>query len=51
MIIVHLIFCYVQTDMLEVKEAFKNKFGKTLGNMIRDDCSGNYKTILLALIN
>ncbi|XP_071795431.1 annexin A13-like isoform X1 [Asterias amurensis] len=46
-----IIISHCETDMLEVKEAFKNKFGKTLGNMIRDDCSGNYKTILLALIN
>ncbi|XP_038052861.1 annexin-B12-like [Patiria miniata] len=46
-----LVISHCETDMLEIKEAFKNKFGKTLGNMIRDDCSGNYKTVLLALIN
>jgi len=46
-----LIISHCEIDMLEIKEAFRNKFGKTLGNMIRDDCSGNYKTILLALIN
>ncbi|XP_022096476.1 annexin A4-like [Acanthaster planci] len=34
-----LVISHCQTDMLEIKEAFKNKFGKTLGNMIRDDCS------------
>ncbi|XP_072045541.1 annexin A13-like [Amphiura filiformis] len=46
-----IIITHCEVDMLEIKEAYRNKYSKTLGNMIRDDCSGNYKNILLALIN
>lgn len=46
-----IIMTHCETDMLEIKEAFKNTYGRTLGNMIRDECSGNYKNVLLALIN
>lgn len=46
-----IVMTHCEVDMLEIKEAFRNKYGKTLGNMIRDDCSGNYKNVLLALIN
>ncbi|XP_072045542.1 annexin A13-like [Amphiura filiformis] len=46
-----IIITHCEVDMLEIKEAYRNKYGRTLGNMIRDDCSGNYKRVLLALIN
>ncbi|XP_077978328.1 annexin A4-like [Glandiceps talaboti] len=40
-----------EVDMLEIKEAFRQIYGLPLSKMIRDDTSGNYKEVLLALVN
>lgn len=43
--------CYLllQVDMVQVKQEFQKKYGKTLGSFIKGDCSGDYKKMLLAL--
>ncbi|XP_002734745.1 annexin A13-like [Saccoglossus kowalevskii] len=46
-----LVITRCEVDMLEIKEAFKQKYGLTLSKMIRDDTSHKYKDVLLALIN
>ncbi|XP_070565349.1 annexin A13-like [Ptychodera flava] len=40
-----------EVDLLEIKEAFRQKYGLPLSKMIRDDTSYNYKEVLLALVN
>ena len=40
----------VERDMVEIKKAFIDKYGKSLAHMIKGDCSGDYKKLLLALI-
>eukprot|EP01137_Pigoraptor_chileana_P030120 Opistho-2@16269 len=40
-----------ELDMVEIKAAFQTKYGKTLGSFIKGDCSGDYKKILLDLVN
>jgi hypothetical protein len=35
---------------VQIKQAFMDKYGKTLGKMISGDCGGDYKKVLLALI-
>jgi len=39
-----------EVDMVQIKEAFKKKYGKTLGSFIEGDCSGDYKKLILALV-
>ncbi len=39
-----------EKDMVQIKQAYQAKFGTTLANDIKGDCSGDYKKILLALI-
>lgn len=38
-----------EIDMVEIKEAFQKKYGKTLAKFIDEDTSGDYKRALLAL--
>ncbi|XP_077978221.1 annexin A5-like [Glandiceps talaboti] len=40
-----------EIDLLEIKEAFRQKYGLPLSKMIRDDTGHNYKEVLLALVN
>ncbi|KAL4236376.1 Annexin A13 [Mactra antiquata] len=47
-----LIRCVVtrcEVDMVQIKEEFQKKYGKTLGSFIKGDVSGDYKKMLLAL--
>lgn len=47
-----LIRCVVtrsEIDMVQIKQEFQKKYGKTLGSFIKGDCSGDYKKMLLAL--
>lgn len=39
-----------EIDMVEIKDAFRQKFGKTMEAWIKDDTGGHYRKILLALI-
>ncbi|PNF31987.1 Annexin B9 [Cryptotermes secundus] len=38
-----------EVDMVDIKNAFQSKYGKTLESFISDDTSGDYKKCLLAL--
>ena len=40
----------VERDMVEIKKAFFDKYLKSLGHVIKSDCGGDYKKLLLALI-
>jgi len=48
--LVRIIVARSEIDMVEIKEAFFDKFNKSLAKMIEGDCSGDYKRMLLALI-
>eukprot|EP00795_Rhopilema_esculentum_P005309 gene5309-477_t len=39
-----------EVDLVEIKQAFLNKYHKTLYKMIEGDCSGDYKKLLLAIV-
>jgi len=39
-----------EIDMVQIKQAFANMYGQTLGRFISDDTSGNYKRALIELI-
>jgi len=39
-----------EVDMVQIKEAFQKKYGKSLGSFIEGDCSGDYKKLMLALV-
>ncbi|KAG8035175.1 hypothetical protein G9C98_001665 [Cotesia typhae] len=49
-IFAELVVTRVEIDMGEIKQAYLQKYGKTLEDAIADDCSGHYKKCLLALI-
>lgn len=38
-----------EVDMVQIKQEFERTYGKTLNSFIQDDCSGDYKKILLKL--
>lgn len=38
-----------EVDMVQIKQEFERTYGKTLNSFIADDCSGDYKKILLKL--
>ena len=43
------LFC-VQIDLVEIKEVFLQKYHLTLYKMIEDECGGDYKKLLLAVV-
>lgn len=48
-----LIRCVVtrcEIDMVQIKQEFQKKYGKTLESFIKDDASGDYKRMLIALV-
>lgn len=48
--LVRLVVSRSDVDMVEIKEAFQKKYGKTLASFIQDDTTGDYEKILLKLI-
>lgn len=39
-----------EVDMVEIKQAFLTNYHKTLAKMIHDDCSGDFKRMLVGLV-
>jgi len=48
--LIRVVVSRAEIDMVQIKEAFQNEYGKSLASFISGDCSGDYKKILLALI-
>ena len=40
-----------EIDLGDIKNAFQEKFGKTLEDFIAGDTSGDYKKVLLSLVS
>ncbi|KAJ8683343.1 hypothetical protein QAD02_019135 [Eretmocerus hayati] len=49
--LIRLIVTRSEMDMGEIKQAFMQQYGQSLENRISDDCSGDYKKCLIALIS
>jgi len=41
----------IEIDLADIKQAFLDKYGKTLESWISGDTSGDYKKVLLALVD
>ena len=41
---------FPQVDLAEIKLVFKDTYGKTLSSFVKDDCNGDYKRMLIAII-
>lgn len=48
--LIRVIVARSEIDMVEIKEAFFAKYRKSLAHMIKDDTSGDYKRMLIALV-
>ncbi|XP_071108151.1 annexin A4-like isoform X2 [Haliotis cracherodii] len=48
--LVRVVVTRAEVDMVQIKEEFAKRFGKTLESFIRDDTSGDYRRILMALV-
>lgn len=48
-VLTRLLVAHCEKDLLSVRAAFKNKYGKSLYSTIRDDTKGDYQTALLSL--
>jgi len=48
--LVRLVVSRADLDMVQIKQAFQQKYGKSLSSFIEGDTSGDYKKFLLALV-
>lgn len=48
-ILTRLLVAHCEKDLLSVRAAYKNKYGKSLYSTVRDDTKGDYQTALLGL--
>jgi len=48
-VLIRVIVSRCEVDMVQIKEEFQRKYGKSLGSFIKGDTSGDYKKILMAL--
>lgn len=48
--LIRIVVSRCEVDMVQIKQSFQAKYGKTLASFIADDCSGDYKKVLLALV-
>ncbi|KAK9889679.1 hypothetical protein WA026_007058 [Henosepilachna vigintioctopunctata] len=48
--LIRVIVTRCEIDMVDIKKEFQTMYGKTLKDKIRDECSGDYKKCLYALI-
>ncbi|CAG2058169.1 unnamed protein product [Timema podura] len=49
--LIRIVVARSEVDMVDIKQAFQTKYGKTLEDFISGDTSGDYKKCLLALIS
>nr|CAD7460359.1 unnamed protein product [Timema tahoe] len=49
--LIRIVIARSEVDMVDIKQAFQTKYGKTLEDFISGDTSGDYKKCLLALIS
>merc|ERR1712146_545763 len=48
--LVRIIVSRSEIDMVEIKNAFFDTYRKSLAKMIKDDCSGHFKHLLIGLV-
>lgn len=48
--LIRLIVTRCEVDMEDIKREFSAKYGKSLESFIKDDTSGDYKKLLIALV-
>ncbi|XP_050391394.1 annexin A4 [Patella vulgata] len=48
--LIRIVVTRCEVDMKQIKEEFQRRYGKTLESFIRDDVSGDYRKILMALV-
>jgi annexin A7/11 len=48
--LIRLVVTRCEVDMMDIKETFQKKYGKSLKSFIKGDASGDYKHVLYALI-
>lgn len=48
--LIRIVVARSEIDMVEIKEKFFDKYNKSLAKMIKDDTSGDYKNLLIALV-
>ncbi|XP_074647038.1 annexin-B12-like [Tubulanus polymorphus] len=48
--LIRIIVTRCEKDMVQIKQEFQKMYGKSLESFIKDDCSGDYKRILLSLV-
>jgi len=48
--LIRLVVTRSEVDMVEIKQAFLTNYKKTLAKMISEDCSGDYKRMLVAIV-
>ncbi|XP_013392205.1 uncharacterized protein LOC106160214 [Lingula anatina] len=49
--LVRIVVTRCEVDMVQIKEAFMAMYNQTLGKWIADDISGDYRQLILALVN
>lgn len=47
--LIRIIVSRSEIDMVQIKHSFQNMYGKTLASFINDDCSGDYKRLLVTV--
>lgn len=49
--LIRIVITRAEVDMVQVKQEFQREFGKSLEEFIKDDTSGDYRKVLLALVS
>lgn len=49
--LVRVVVTRCEVDMVQIKQDFQRLYGKTLDSFIRDDTSGDYRKVLMALVS